>query len=304
MWIAAPFGMWLSTDFRMSELRGRRATPLIDHWSPKYVTVHTSNGFTLAMTYSGLAQVTAVQPDLAGLGVPLPADTPPPGTRRVVPVSDWLLWLLYGENRTLDQVVQHIAGEASRHPNFRSARIYHHFVGVCFGPHGEGWWVSINNWDVRAEEGDTGAEWQSRPPRRDFRIAAQRVDDPPNHVSGGWGSGRLAMPAGRRELLSSRRDVKPRKPEDYMDLLARANADAAAETDTVSPACQVMYLPPKPSADLAAVTHTFYANGQEVPPDFDPGMRGVLFGIPLDLMMGDLTSRAKKSTADAAEERA
>jgi hypothetical protein len=281
MWIAAPFGGWLSTDFRVSDVRGSRVTPRIDHWSPKYVTVTTTNEFTLALTYAGLAEVTAVQPDF---GVPVSPGSPASGARRRVPLSDWLLWTLFGEGRTLDQVVHHIADEASKLPEFRRARIHHSFMGIGFGPNGEGWWVAITNWDVRAEQGDTLVEWRSRPPLDKFFIAGQRVDDPPAYLSGGWGSGRLAMPAQRRELLSRRRNIMPRKPEDYMDLLAKANAEAAAQEPTVSPACQVMYLPANPGPNEARIRMKFYKNGQDVPPGFNPGGRGNLFGIPLHVM--------------------
>jgi hypothetical protein len=176
--------MWVSSDFRVSLLRpGRSPEPRLDHWSPKYASATTKDGFELVMTYTGIAEVTATQPEFFTVG---PDTKLPPehlailattGQRRKIDVSEWILWTLAGDSRTLDEAVHHIAGEANKAPEFR--RRDHTFLGGAFGPGGEGWMIMLNKWDVRAEEGDTGREWAGRPLLETFQVAGLRLRPAP-----------------------------------------------------------------------------------------------------------------------------
>ena len=305
MWIAAPWGLWLSSDFRVSMLRpGRRPEPRLDHWSPKYASATTKNGFELVLTYSGIAEVTASQPEFFRVGPD--ASLPPEelailkttGQRRKVDVSEWILWTLAGDSRTLDESVHHIAAEANKVPEFRGRD--HTFVGGAFGPGGEGWFIMLNKWDVRAEEGDTGNEWASRALLKEFQVHGVRLDEPARYLAGGWGSGRLRVPDASRDLLSGLRDRRPRHPEDFMNVIARANAEAAKREPTVSPACHVMYVPAEPPADPSTtprVLSKLYENGQTVPADFRPGVRHNVSGVDLHSITNAVMERFERELA-------
>src|ERR1700742_1991293 len=63
--IAAPWGLWLSTDFRVTDsFPSGRSVPRTDHWSPKYFQALTARREVLAITYAGAAEVTAIEPEL------------------------------------------------------------------------------------------------------------------------------------------------------------------------------------------------------------------------------------------------
>jgi hypothetical protein len=69
-----------------------------------------------------------------------------------------------------------------------------------------------------------------------------------------------------------------------MNVLARANAEAARHEPTVSPACHVMYVPAEPPSDPSTtprVLSKLYENGQIVPVDFRPGVRHTIHGVDL-----------------------
>jgi hypothetical protein len=143
MYIASPWGIWLSSDFRVSMQRpGCPPEPRLDHWSPKYASVTTGNEFTVVLTYTGIAEVVAVKPRLFNIDPnantdPVEAALRDAGKRLRVDVSEWMLWTLAGESRTLDEVLHHIATEASKVPEFKCRD--HVFMGGCVGPNGEGW---------------------------------------------------------------------------------------------------------------------------------------------------------------------
>lgn len=181
LFIAAPWGMRLCTDFRVSDLRrDGRVVPRVDHWSAKYMMAGDGQEARLVWTYTGVTEVTAIQPDLGD-----PEQSVRPGIRRKVDVSEWLSWILYGHATNADEVVERIRSEAAKVPEFR--RCHHIFTGALVGPKPlmEIWFLQITNVDKRPGEADDDLTWTRRPPLREFHLKARRVDDPPG---AGWGA--------------------------------------------------------------------------------------------------------------------
>ncbi|WP_147447554.1 hypothetical protein [Solirubrobacter pauli] len=205
LFIAARWGLWLSSDFRVSELRnvgGKLIPRPLDRWSPKYMLVETGYGARLAWTYTGVGEIVAPQPNLFELA-PGSSSGPPqiyaPGTRRRVSVSEWLSWMFVDDKpTTVDEMAERIRSEASRIPEFR--RFHHSFTGILMGPKPvqDAWVLQVRNTDVR--EGDSDGAWTRRRPLKAFSFHAKRVDDPP--IQGG-----VETAAERSKLrLSSARD--------------------------------------------------------------------------------------------------
>src|SRR5215213_3371218 len=92
---------------------------------------------------------------------------------------------------------------------------------------------------------------------------------------------------------------KPRDPHDYMNILAGVNARAAAadRSQSVSPACHVLYLDPHARPQDPGSQSEIYGNGQIPPDDFVPAILGNLFGIDLYSVTRDLLMRSSDSNA-------
>jgi len=287
--IAAPWGVWLSSDFRVSDIRGGRVAPRHDHWSPKHVTVTTTDG-AFVVTYAGVAEVRATVPEL-GRGVIPKGDPRAPGRVMMIPVAEWLTWILYGEGRTIDEAVEHIASEAGR---VRELRTRHHaFNGVAIASGGV-WAFQIANLDDRPKEDFAALAWARRPPLKQYWVRAVHIDSGANALGAGFGSGIAAVSKADARLMARISGCKPRDPHDYMNILAGVNARAAAadRSQSVSPACHVLYLDPHARPQDPGSQSEIYGNGQIPPDDFVPAILGNLFGIDLYSVTRDLLMRS------------
>jgi hypothetical protein len=63
-----------------------------------------------------------------------------------------------------------------------------------------------------------------------------------------------------------------------MNMLAKLNAEVARVTDTVSPACQVVFMHPDAGPGKPGFLEVTYPNGQDMPPDFMPAIRLNMYG--------------------------
>ena len=94
------------------------------------------------------------------------------------------------------------------------------------------------------------------------------------------GSGRARVIADRHhELILAQLAVWPRKPMDHMKLLASVNRRVAAKVPTVSPWCQVSFIP---TSGDGPTGHDFVERGETVP----FSMPVLLFGVDLTDMTG------------------
>lgn len=66
-----------------------------------------------------------------------------------------------------------------------------------------------------------------------------------------------------------------------MNVLAKINAEVASRDNTVSPACQVIYLGPDPPAEGPSIATELYTNGQDVPSNADLYIRMNISGVDL-----------------------
>lgn len=289
--IATPSGLWLSTDFAVTDYFRGKSTPRQDHWSTKYFEAITNNRERLAVTYTGVAEVVAVEPDF---GVPeavlkdLPGMNKTPGKKRTVAVSEWLSWILWGKGRTLNEIVHHIVAEASKMPEFR--RNVHMFTGVAVAASDGAWVIQISNADVR--DGDVGAGGKVAPrvfgrrPLGHFEVMGRHVQTSSDAAAGALGLGAQAISEEDFKLLHTLARRKPKDHRDYMNVLAAINKRAASRDRhrSVSPACEVLYLDPVAAMageEVHFASH-LYENGQKVPKTFEGGVFPVnLFGIDI-----------------------
>jgi hypothetical protein len=253
--LASPHGLWLSSDHRVTDRRNGSWIPREDYWSPKHFTLRAYDSACLAMTYTGLAEVDS--------------------TKGRLPVSEWLAHILHGKPRTLADALQHIAAEASA---TREMRMLHHiFTGVASTVDGVQA-VQISNVDIRAGEGGSSPNWQRRQPKRSFDVRTRHVRTDAQAVGGALGSGAAALTDEERAKLERLCRLKPRHPDEYMDVLSSINAAVAKRDRTVSPACEVAYL--DPDLTKGSRSHGF-RNGQTPPDGYKAKMIFNLGGIDL-----------------------
>lgn len=268
LFIVSPWGTWLSTDFRVSDISRRGVvTPRADFWSAKHATFTTSNA-RLVLTYAGAAEVTAVEPDLG-----LPPDMFPradfrPGKRQTVAVSEWLTWIAHGRTRTLDELLQHIASEATQ--NRQLTRLHHVFSGVAFASDGA-WLIQISNIDHRPGENARLLEWTRRPPFPSFRVSgALNVNSKNEAMGGAVGSGTGSLTDDEYRLMHRLSQHKPRNASEYANALGNINRRVAERdpTRSVSPACVVLHMEAEPTHGRAQIESFLRDNGQTPPSDF------------------------------------
>jgi hypothetical protein len=286
LFIATPDGLWLSSDFRVSDPLGGEYAPREDHWSAKDFQVHAANHARMAVTYTGVAEVSAIEPDLRDMLDPESADAQPaPGKRRTVPVSEWLSWVLAGESRTVERAVEHIATEAKELREFRF--MHHIFTGIVHAPYDGCWVMQLSNLDMRKGEGEIGRpdpRWFKRRPLKEFRVYWHPIKEMSDSLAGGIGSGALSIK--ERDLAQLNRATRfaPRDPKDYQRMLAEINRRVAGRTASVSPACQTIYINPHKTdtSNGAEFDGELWENGQVVPSDFEVcTFRLNIFGIDL-----------------------
>jgi hypothetical protein len=213
MMMVTHHGVWASTDHRLTTHPG--GTCLSDS-SRKHVVARCPDGAVL-FSYTGLGKVGSID------------------------VSQWMREVLRGESRSVEETVTGIVQQATAQLGRRAhrQRIRHMFLGGAF-VRGECWWLEIRNFDV-----STGGEPSEVRP--EFALGTARLAAE-SSVSLAGGSGRDAITKDDRSLLYEVMDRKPRRPEEFMKLLAAVNARAASSNhpnaSTVSPAATSIFMPP------------------------------------------------------------
>jgi len=208
--LAASWGAWLCTDYRLTRLDGS----LYDDYSPKFVSVQCVDG-TALVTYSGLGLVSRKGKMLT---------------------SEWVREVLRGENRTLDQSLIQIRERATAELSVHRCWLLF-FILATFAK-GNRWIVSISN--LRQPEG------YSAPPEPAFSTRATEVLN--EQLVLAHGSGVESIGEDDAKMLRSMAGRQPRNPTSYLRLLARVNrrvADARPpQRKDVSPWCVTVYMPP------------------------------------------------------------
>jgi hypothetical protein len=208
--IAAPWGMWQSSDHRLMELPSGR---VITDSSMKHLGIKAVDGRAL-VTYTGFGRVDGED------------------------VSDWLRKTLRGEDRGLEDIAQVIADRATRRIGDVALchSLMHSFVISAF-LRGEPFVVVAAN---------SSTPFAPGPPvlRPEFVVTPIRVVAPVPVLAGG---GAAAVTREDFQLLRHVSGKKPRRPEEYQALLAQVNRRAAESRHPaarlVSPGSLGSYLP-------------------------------------------------------------
>jgi hypothetical protein len=209
--IVAPWGMWMTSDHRLTRLPGGQ---LVTDTSLKHLGVRASNGIAL-VTYTGIGRV---------------------GNEDL---SDWLRTTLRGENRTLEETADLIAARASDRFGRLAlqARVVHAFAMAAY-LEGQAFLVTIANTDTPLNASFAKS-------RREFVVAPLRVLHPQRVYGGG---GAHAVTPEDRDLLAHASGKRPRRPDEFLGLLAAVNRRAARSgrrgSRTMSAGCVGAYLPP------------------------------------------------------------
>ncbi|HEX6689092.1 MAG TPA: hypothetical protein VF085_10580 [Solirubrobacterales bacterium] len=277
--IANARGVWLVADFRISDVRVGRLTPREDHWSPKYYMVIGNDGTRTAITYVGAAEATGIEPDqgLPATGFYGKGEFKP-GRRKRVPVSQWLGWILYGKVGSLEEILETIALEAPKTPELRN--VHHSFNGGSVKSNGEVSTFVIHNFDVRDGDSKATTRWLNRRPLRKFHTFQAVIGQTHSGWAGAWGSWVDARRPEDEALLEQLVENFPRDPKDYLRALAALNRRVGEREQTVSAACQGIFIDPR--SDSPGFISEQFPNGQPVPSDWAEGaVRANLRGIDI-----------------------
>jgi hypothetical protein len=228
-----PEGIYMSVDYRVTD--ARTGKPL-DDAAQKILTVHWGPviGATKALFgYTGVAVI-------------------PDGTPDGLSTETWLRETLRGKSESPQASIDHLVDRLNRDiARFRQPLIIHvlviegsrrlmgHFSNLNRGPHG------------RSVVGPK------------FAAFFGEVHQPVGYFNGsGAVQARLRRAERRLEPLLG---VSPRRPMNYMNLLSILNRQIAEKEKTVSPYCQVAFIPQEPSK-FQPTSHTFAKPGEVVVP--------------------------------------
>lgn len=251
--LSQPEGIYLSVDYRITD---SRSGSVIDDAATKHLTIHYApieGGPRALLAYTGVA----ILPD---------------GT----PTGTWIRETLRGESEEFDVSMRHLVERLNRD----------------FGPLGHG--LIINYLVMHGERRYCGGTSNlRRAPKgrttvgRRFQHQLQELTEPFVFRNG---SGAMSRATPRQvERLHRQLGIPPRRPKDYMNLLAIANREIAAKEKTVSPYCHVAFLN---SAEykFGPESHTFTERGESVP-----------FGAPMlfaGIDLSDSTTRFMESSQE------
>lgn len=229
-------GIWQCSDNRLVDLV--TGATLVDN-SMKHVALRCPDGVAL-IAYAGIG---LMKPDIE--------------------ISDWIREILRGETRTVDESLVFIREAATRDLGPALAGRYHHMFTVGAFLNGKPWLAQIRNFSVPSP-------LSPGPPLPEFMTVAERV--PSSGVVSTFGASVSSRDGKRLDRIANRR---PRKPKQFMDLLASVSqATAKKLSKTVSPHCLVTYAPPT-GEPLKAL---FYAAGGPPSAKASPFL---LFGIDI-----------------------
>ena len=212
MTIVAPWGVWQCSDHRVTWIK--RGKPIrTEDDSFKHIQVSCGDGVAL-ITYSGLG---AIDNDIH--------------------ISDWTRRLLRGQSLTVDQSLIRIREEATAKLGRRAADagIHHAFLVGAFLQR-RPWLVAI--WNMQWPPGS--------PPLDHFETQAVSAEEEPRLLV--FGSGGDAITDDDRTLLKRITQRRPKRPEDYSQLLAaihrRAKHSKHSKRRTISEQCTTTFMPP------------------------------------------------------------
>lgn len=235
-------GVYMSTDYRVTNaVTGK----LIDDDSVKFLTIHyppDEGGPTVLMAYTGLARLR---------------------DREKTPMATWIRSTLRGETDVIDPSMAHLKTRLDRD----------------IAPYGVG--LIINMFVVEPARRLFGAftnvkaDWSVR---ADFLYHMAPLGSPFCFANGAGARTVLRDPK-LFGLMKSQLEVTPREPKDHMKLLSSINRRAAALDATVSPVCQVSFIPANAKEGVA--TTVFREKGESAPIT-NPSL---LFGIDLTDIM-------------------
>lgn len=250
-------GVWQTVDARVTT-----GGQLRDNFAPKQLAVHSWDG-TVLLGYTGLAEV------------------PPSGES----MFNWIRTTLRGESRSIEDHLLHVRSRLDRDIANAADRRYRRIplIIVAVGVLGTRpelnsplqdrrmtcWVLSNQSWpDAPGDEPQTVDH---------FTLESTYGD---GAVASAIGSGRKAVlsSAADMELLNRAVAQRPRKPEDYLGLLAGVNRRAAkGSKGTVSPWCSGTFMP---EIGQELVAKAFSEHSDPEPPAL-PGIPSIVFGVDL-----------------------
>jgi hypothetical protein len=248
--MSKPEGIYMAVDYRVTDSRTGR---LVDDASIKYLTVHypPSNGPRALVAYTGLA----VLPD---------------GT----PTGTWIRETLRGETESPDRSMAHLRLRLNR--DFARLR-YPLIVNVLALHDRKRYFGGLSN--MRRDPAGRGRV------QGQFGYLMKELKEP-SLVANGSGAV-VAASDGRFQRMQSLLDVVPRRPQDFMNLLALTNRSIAASEPSVSPFCHVSF-----------INSTDYGFGSESR-SYVQGGESVPFVMPLLLEGVDLTGMLQRFLKNA-----
>jgi len=250
-------GIWRTVDARIT-----RGGQLEDDFAVKSLSLHCWDG-TVVVSHTGLAEY------------------PPTNDS----MFDWVRSTLRGESRGLEASLLHLQTRlnrdisSSRNREIRRAPLVLAMAGVV------GTRPDLNSPLQNRRMGAwaiTNLSWPSG-------LNGQPIVEPQFHLEGGiisqaavavMGSGRGAVLGSQSDMELLRRATthRPRRPEDYLGLLAAINRRAAPRSgNTVSPWCESTFIP---ESGQNLQSKAFNEHGDPEPPVLH-GMPTILFGVDL-----------------------
>jgi hypothetical protein len=202
-------GIWQSSDFRLTDPKTGKS---VDEYSMKQMAFRCRDGAFL-LTYAGAGSVHNID------------------------FSDWIRQFSRGESRTVDETLIFIRERATADLGkiLQKQKVRHMFSIGAFLM-GVPWIVQIRNFNVAAERG-------VEPVDAEFHTIAQKIPENSGAVVP-W------PPYVNNDdliLLRAISGKRPRKPEEFSNLLAEVNrrtSNSVATQGSVSPHCVTTYLPP------------------------------------------------------------
>jgi hypothetical protein len=250
--MSKPDGIYMSVDYRVTDARSGR---VLDDASIKFLTIHyppDKGGPKALLAYTGLAAV-------------------PDGT----PTGTWIRETLRGETEVIDQSMRHLVDRLNRDLAKLKVPL---IINVLVIERERRLFGGFSNLRVGSEVDNRAAQVVDS-----FGYEMRELDGPFWFANG---SGGAMAKADHHEMIETQLAVWPHKPLDHMKLLASVNRRVAAKVRTVSPWCQVSFIP---TSGEGPTSHVFVERGETVP-----------FDMPVVLLFGiDLTDMTARFMEDA-----
>ena len=226
--MSKPEGIYLSVDYRVTNTRTRE---IINNTAIKSLAIHyppmDNGGPKVLLAWTGLAEL-------------------PDGT----PILTWIRETLRGESEVIDQSMKHLRKRLNRDiAPYRSPLIINLLVLERYRRLFGGF-TNLRNPPPGEDPVMPGFQYIMN------QLTAWTI------FANGSGAQRL-MKDGHFDRLLPHLGVVPREPMNHMKLLAGMNRRVAAKNDTVSPFCQVSFIPS--GTRFGPTSHAFTERGETVP---------------------------------------